>query len=186
VEDDLAEVAGLVTTTAARAVFETACTTSFEAAVVSFDAALREHAMDAADVRRLLTVTEYWPGSPTARAALNFSDARSESVGESRLRVLMSDHGLPAPVLQAEFHDVRGFIGRVDFFFPDFSTVVEFDGRLKYADATGEVLVLEKVREDRLRALGLQVIRSDWTDFSRPSHLIDTIRQAFTRSRHAA
>jgi hypothetical protein len=154
--------------------------------VVSFAAALRRSSPDDADVRRLLDTTAYWPGSPTARAAFGFSDARSESVGESRLRVLMSDHGLPAPALQVEFRDGRGFIARVDFFFPEFNTVVEFDGRVKYADASGEVLVLEKIREDRLRASGLELVRADWTDLDRPDRLLTAIRAAFARSRRAA
>ncbi|MFI5694312.1 type IV toxin-antitoxin system AbiEi family antitoxin domain-containing protein [Kribbella sp. NPDC051586] len=186
VDADLTDADGLASTTVARAVFETACTTSFEAAVVAFDAALRDHSISEDDVRRLVDVTQYWPGSPTARAALNFGDARSESVGESRLRVLMSNNELPAPELQVEFHDIRGFVARVDFFFPQFSTVVEFDGRLKYAEAAGDVLVQEKVREDRLRALGLQVVRAGWVDFNRPDRLLTSIRDAFVRARQAA
>ncbi|MDX2974677.1 type IV toxin-antitoxin system AbiEi family antitoxin domain-containing protein [Kribbella solani] len=183
---DLTQVAGLVTTTAARAAFETACTTSFEAAVVSIDAALHANAVSDEEVYRLLAATEYWPRSATARAAWNFSDARSESVGESRLRVLMANHGLPEPELQVEFHDAHGLVARVDFFFDDFDTVVEFDGKLKYANATAEVLVHEKYREDRLRALGLQVVRSDWTDLSRPDRLLSQLRNAFARAHHAA
>lgn len=185
-EIDLTEVEGLVTTTVARAVFETACTTSFEAAVVSFDAALRDHAVSDDELRRLLGVTGFWPGSATVRAALNFADARSESVGESRLRVLMHTHGLPVPVLQAEFHDANGFVARVDFYFPQYNTVVEFDGRLKYGGGSTEVLVREKVREDRLRALGYQVVRSDWTDFDQPQRVVTAIWQAFARSQRAA
>jgi predicted transcriptional regulator of viral defense system len=186
VDADLARIGALITTTVARAVFETACTTSFEAAVVSFDAALRDHSISADDVQRLLDATAYWPGSATARAALNFADRRSESVGESRLRVLFADNGLPAPDLQVEFYDARGFIARVDFFFAEFNTVVEFDGRLKYAGATGEVLVQEKIREDRLRARGLEVVRADWTDLVRPDRLLTDIHGAFARARRAA
>ncbi|MFF0345621.1 type IV toxin-antitoxin system AbiEi family antitoxin domain-containing protein [Kribbella sp. NPDC004875] len=183
---DLTTVEGLAVTTVARAVFETACTTSFEAAVVAFDAALRDHPIRADEVRRLFDVTQYWPGSATARAALNFSDARSESVGESRLRVLMADLGLPAPELQVVFRDGRGIVARVDFFFREFNTVVEFDGQLKYADAPSEVVMREKIREDRLRALALQVVRAYWTDFNNPERLLTDIHAAFSRSRHAA
>ncbi|MFD7159157.1 type IV toxin-antitoxin system AbiEi family antitoxin domain-containing protein [Kribbella sp. NPDC059898] len=183
---DLTLVGGLLTTTVARAVFETACTTSFQAAVVGFDAALRSGSVAEDDVRRLLEATEYWPGGPTARAALQFSDRRSGSVGESRLRVLFADHGLPAPALQVEFGDSRGFVARVDFFFVEFDTVVEFDGRLKYADASGEVLVQEKIREDRLRAKGLQVVRADWSDLDHPDRLLTDLHRAFARARRAA
>ena len=97
---DLTERDGLPVTTLARAVLETACTTSFEAAVVIVDAALRDHGLGERELLRLLGLTAFWPGSPTARSAIGFGDGRSESVGESRLRVLMYNHGLPRPVLQ--------------------------------------------------------------------------------------
>ncbi len=103
-----------------------------------------------------------------------------------RLRVLMHTYGLPTPAPQVEFHDADGLIGRVDFYFPQYDTVVELDGRMKYGGGSADVLVREKVREDRLRALGLQVVRADWTDFDRPRRLVAGINQAFTRARPAA
>lgn len=183
---DLTRTDNLSVTSVPRSLVETACTASFEAAVVSADVVLREGLADSDELRRLLSVTEFWPGSPTVRAALQFADPLSESVGESRLRVLMHQAGLPEPVLQAEFSDSDGFVARVDFFFPAYDTVVEFDGLLKYTGGTSEVLVREKRREDRLRALGLEVVRSTWADFNRPAHLAATIRDAFTRSHRAA
>lgn len=184
--DDLTERDGLPVTTLARAVLETACTASFEAAVVIVDAALRDHALGEEELLRLLGMTEFWPGSPTARSAIGFGDGRSESVGESRLRVLMYNHGLPTPELQAVYEDEDGFVARVDFDFPEYETVVEFDGKVKYTGGSPEVLTREKAREDRLRALGLQVVRSTWSDFARPSHTAARIRSAFTRSRRTA
>jgi hypothetical protein len=183
---DLTERDGLPVTTLARAVLETACTTSFEAAVVIVDAALRDHALGEEELLRLLGLTEFWPGSPTARSAIGFGDGRSESVGESRLRVLMYNHGLPRPVLQAVYEDENGFIARVDFDFPEYETVVEFDGMFKYAGGSPDVLTREKAREDRLRALGLQVVRTTWSDLDHPSRVVSRIQAAFTRSRRTA
>jgi hypothetical protein len=183
---DLTERDGRSVTTLSRAVVETACVASFEAAVVIVDAALRDHALDEEELLRLLEVTEFWPGSPTARSAIGFGDGRSESVGESRLRVLMYNHGLPRPALQAVYEDEDGFVARVDFDFPEYETVVEYDGLVKYAGGSADVLVREKRREDRLRALGLQVVRTTWSDFAHPSHTADRIRTAFTRSRRTA
>ncbi|WP_405068681.1 type IV toxin-antitoxin system AbiEi family antitoxin domain-containing protein [Kribbella sp. NBC_01510] len=179
---DLTTVEGLAMTSVARALVETAGATSFESAVVSADAALRDPAV-AADLPRLLEVTEFWPGGPTIRAVLAFADPLAESVGESRLRVLMRNEGLPSPVLQVVFEDADGFIARVDFYFPDHNTVVEFDGLLKYADGSRETLIREKVREDRLRALGLEVVRTTWIDLDHPARTALRIRQAFARSR---
>jgi very-short-patch-repair endonuclease len=81
------------------------------------------------------------------------------------------------------FTDSDGFIARVDFFFPDQNTVVEFDGLTKYADGSAETLVREKIREDRLRALGLEVVRITWADLAHPSRTAMRIREAFARSR---
>jgi hypothetical protein len=183
---DLTTVNGLTVTTLPRALLEMACTSSFEAAVISADAARRDHPISEGDLQRLLGVTEFWPGSATARAAWRFSDPLSESVGESRLRVLMHNHGLPAPVLQAAFADADGFVGRVDFYFAYQQTVVEFDGLLKYGDGAPDSLIREKLREDRLRALGLQVVRITWADLDHPERVIARIHQAFARSRRTA
>jgi hypothetical protein len=180
---DVTGVDGLTVTSIARALVETAGRTSFEAAVVSADAVLRRHEVSADDLSRLLEVTEYWPGGPTIRSALAFADPLAESVGESRLRVLMRNEGLPEPVLQAVFEDDDGFIGRVDFYFPDQNTVVEFDGLVKYPDGSREALIREKVREDRLRALGLEIVRITWADLAQPARTAMRIRQAFDRSR---
>jgi len=183
---DLTQLDGLPVTSVPRALLETACTTSFEAAVVNADAVLRDGVIDEEELRRLLQVIEFWPGSPTARAALQFASPLSESVGESRLRVLMHRFDLPEPVLQAAFSDSDGFVARVDFHFPSYGTVVEFDGMLKYGGGSPEVLIREKSREDRLRALGLEVVRATWADFNRPAHLAAAIRQAFARANRAA
>jgi hypothetical protein len=76
-------------------------------------------------------------------------DPLSESVGESRLRVLMHAYGLPAPELQVEIHDADGFVARVDFFVREYGVVVEFDGMVKYGGGSASVLIQEKTREDR-------------------------------------
>ncbi|WP_344235634.1 type IV toxin-antitoxin system AbiEi family antitoxin domain-containing protein [Kribbella hippodromi] len=182
---DLTELDGLTTTSIPRALVETACTVGFEETVVAVDAALHLGLIDDRELRRLLRSTEFWPGSATARAALGFADGRSESVGESRLRVLMHDQGLPAPSLQVVYRDRYGIIARVDFDFDGFNTLVEFDGRLKYAGATEDVLVQEKIREDRLRALGFEVVRTMWSDLDHPARTAATIRAAFARARAA-
>ncbi|GAA1590861.1 hypothetical protein GCM10009789_50830 [Kribbella sancticallisti] len=177
---ELTSIGGLTVTTMSRALAETACTASFEAVVVCADAALRDHRFT---VEGILGRIEFWPGSATARAALAFADPLSESVGESRLRVLLDNHGLPAPRLQVDFADADGFIARVDFYFPDHGTVVEFDGLVKYAGGSREILVKEKLREDRLRTLGLEVVRITWADLARPADVAVRIRRAFARSR---
>jgi hypothetical protein len=79
--------------------------------------------------------------------------------------------GLTAPVLQQAFADSNGHIGVVDFWWPDCGLVGEFDGRGKYlrdefsrGRSVAEIVMQEKAREDRLRALGLKVVRWEWAD----------------------
>lgn len=184
--EDLTQVGQLATTTVPRALAETACTSSFESAVVFTDAALRDFGITEQDLGRLIRLTAFWPGSATARAALRFADPRAESVGESRLRVLMYNHGLPTPELQVVCRDRGGFIGRVDFAFLEHDTVVEFDGMVKYAGASGDVLIAEKAREDRLRDIGFAVTRITWPDLDHAPATAARIQAAFTRSRRTA
>jgi hypothetical protein len=183
---DLGVVDGLLATGVGRASLESACTASFEVGVIGVDAALRAGHLGEDDVRRLRSVMAFWPGSVAAREALSFGDGLSESVGESRLRVLMYEHGLPRPRLQTEYYDRFGFVARVDFDFDEYVTVVEFDGALKYGGGSPEVLIREKRREDRLRALGLAVVRTDWSDLDHPAQLAANIRHVLNRRRRSA
>jgi very-short-patch-repair endonuclease len=60
--------------------------------------------------------------------------------------------------------------------------IVEFDGAVKYGDGSADTLIAEKMREDRLRDLGYQVVRVCWADMSRPAELLGRIRRAMERS----
>ncbi|WP_344151909.1 type IV toxin-antitoxin system AbiEi family antitoxin domain-containing protein [Kribbella yunnanensis] len=180
---DLTEVDGLMGSTVARAVAESAACTSLESGVVSVDAALRDGRIAPGELDRLVEQTEFWPGGPAIRAAFAFANPLSESVGESRMRVLMHNQGLPPPILQATFENEDGFIGRTDFFFVEEGTIVEFDGLQKYADGSREGLIREKVREDRLRALGFEVVRTTWADLNQPPRTARRIREGFARAR---
>ncbi len=176
--DEIVELGGLKVTSVERAIVETACTTSYEVGVVLADAALRQlttrdQLVDA--VRR----HRHWRGVPAAQAAALFADGRSESVGESRLRVLMANHGLPEPELQVEIRDVDGaLIGRVDFLLAGV-LVVEFDGAMKYGDNADAVLA-EKYREDRLRERGYGVARVRWSDLNHPHETAARIWKALS------
>ncbi|MBW8873234.1 MAG: hypothetical protein JF618_14115 [Leifsonia sp.] len=106
------------------------------------------------------------------------ADPRADSPLESVSRVSMRAAGLPEPELQVPFHDGAGLIGYADFAWPAHSVVGEADGDAKYLDTslrggrTAERVVLdEKIREDRLRALGLRVVRWRWVTARDPRAL---------------
>lgn len=173
---------GVPVTTRPRTVADLARTTSREAAVVMADAALRD-GLDRLDLLEVLAACRGWPGAAEATDLLVFADRRAESALESLARVWFARAGLPGAQLQVKLcraEDGR-FVGRVDFFWPQHRTVCEVDGRVKYTD--GAVLWQEKLREDALRDLGLEVVRGYWAD--RPQHgraLVERLERAFTRA----
>jgi very-short-patch-repair endonuclease len=173
--DEITEVDGIRVVTPARAITEAACVSSYEVGVVLADGALHQRLV----TPDLLVATadrhKYWNGSAAARAAARFADGLSESVGESRLRVLMANAGLPAPALQVEIRDQDNrLIGRVDFLLLK-RLIVEFDGVQKYG-ADPEAVLAEKWREDGLRACGYRVVRTSWADLDRPRATAERIR----------
>jgi very-short-patch-repair endonuclease len=106
------------------------------------------------------------------------ADPACESVGETRTRLLLTDHGLPVRSQVEICDEVGGLVGRVDLLVGD-RVIVEFDGAVKYEGAEGRAaLVAEKRREDALRALGYVVVRVTWADLASPGRLIAQIRRA--------
>ncbi|MFI5697524.1 type IV toxin-antitoxin system AbiEi family antitoxin domain-containing protein [Kribbella sp. NPDC051586] len=185
--DARAEVDGVRTTAGPRAVVETIRATSYPVAVSVVDQALRLRIATAHQLAAALELFTGRRGISTATRAVRFGDARSESVGESRLRALLADLGLPAPLAQAEIRDGSGsLVARVDFLFAQYGVIVEFDGDVKYGDGGRQALIAEKVREDDLRDLGYQVVRVRWSDLARPSNLLNRIHRAIGRSQPAS
>jgi hypothetical protein len=171
------------TTTPARAVVETIRSVSLPVAVSVVDQVLRLRLATPQAMTDALVPFARRPGIRTAVRAVQFGDGRAESVGESWLRVLLADLGLPAPLPQAEIRDEHGtLVGRVDFLFEQYGVIVEFDGAVKYAVGGPRALLAEKAREDRLRDLGYQVVRVSWPDLTQPAALLTKIRRAIARS----
>ena len=109
------------------------------------------------------------PGRAAAARALEFASPLSGSAGESLSRAGIFLLGFSLPELQTAHWDRDGLIGFTDFFWRICGTVGEFDGRGKYlrdgfthGRPTAEIVIAEKLREDRLRALGFRVCRWDW------------------------
>ena len=95
---EIVVIDGLPVTSLERTVLDIGRAHPFMQAVVVADAAARQ--MDVSRAWELLGEMRRWPGGPAARRVLEFADARSGSVGESRSRVLMAGAGLPTPELQ--------------------------------------------------------------------------------------
>jgi hypothetical protein len=187
-DDDVTALNGLRLTTVARTVVDLARSLPFEAAVVVADAALASERTDAEELKSCLRRMPAVPGAARGARVLRFADGRSESVGETRSRVLMARLGLPTPDLQVELREGSGrFVGRCDFAWADDRTVGEFDGRIKYGrllrpgTSAADAVYAEKLREDAIRDLGWKVARWTWSDLDRPTLLAERLRRAFAR-----
>jgi hypothetical protein len=175
---DLATIDGCTATSLARTVVDVARTQRLSTAVAMADFALRSLSrkdsgiftarVTSEDLYRELGAHNSPRGFRKAELALSLTDGLSGSAGESLSRVGIYVLGLPAPILQHEFCDAEGVM-YVDFWWPEFNLIGEFDGLGKYLRAemtsgktAAEVVMEEKHREDRLRRLGPSVVRWDW------------------------
>lgn len=188
-DDDVSAVDEIPVTTLARTVVDLARTVPFDQGVAIGDRALAL-GLAPAELATALERAARWPGAGKARRVADFVDARSESVGEFFSRVRCHELGLPAPVLQHDVFDDDGLhVGRADFAWPESRTLGEFDGRVKYhrlrriGETIEEAVVREKLREDRLRDLGWQVVRWVWEELFRAEVIAERLRRAFARSR---
>lgn len=152
----------------------------FEAGVCAMDSALQSRRCTIADLEAAVAhVAPRWHSR--VRLAIEFADARSESVGESRTRIILRDAGFTV-VPQFEVRQGQRLLGRVDFLV-DGLVVVEFDGMVKYSGADGrQALAAEKRRESDLTRVGYEVVRVIWPELDRP---IDLVRRVFAAKRLA-
>jgi very-short-patch-repair endonuclease len=168
--------------TVARALVQVATATGVESAVVAADAALARQLCSRAELDHELSGGARIRASRRVATMLRLCDARSESVGETRLRLMLVAAGLPVRS-QVRISDGAGVFARVDLLVED-RVVVEFDGAVKYSgDVSGRTLFEEKRREDRLRELGFEVVRVTWADLERPQLVLDRVRAAIARAR---
>lgn len=183
-------VPGLPVTTAARTVSDCGRSLGREAAFVVVESALHL-GLDRLAVLDVLEYCSGWPGSAQARDLVMLANPWSESALESRARLWFLQQGLPQPRQQrVVLRSDGGFVARVDFVWEEFRTVCETDGQKKYAGDDGTErrgpLWLEKLREDRLRDMGLEVVRGYWSDGDDGgAALAERLRRAFVRGLRA-
>lgn len=174
---------GLLVTTPAQTVADLALRFPFPDAVVAMDSALHrkrkpEPLATSDELLERVMAAEGKRGWRRALAAATFATPLSDSPEESHSRVQIHLLGFPAPILQREFRDARGFVGKPDFYWPEFDQIGECDGRAKYTDPTlrngrtaDEVILAERHRENRLRRLVNGVIRWEPADLYPPAKL---------------
>jgi len=172
---------GVPCTTVARTVVDLARHESFLGGVVVADDALHQMKTNRGELQTVLDHCAGWPHVLDARRVVDFSDRRAESVLESIGRVVMHEHGLEPPDLQAELGGPDGFIGRVDYYWPQHRTIAEADGKKKYD--TRDEAVRQLRRDARLREAGFEVVHFTWADIMyKPERVIASILAAFNRA----
>jgi hypothetical protein len=182
---------GVAVTSLARTLIDLARTGFATNAVVAMDAGLAgiqlgklSHTVARQELVDELARVGSGRGVRAARFAVEFADARSGSPGETRSRLSIARAGLTQPVLQQRFVDEEGSMF-TDFWWPDHGVVGEFDGVGKYlrerwtdGRSTAQVVIDEKLREDRLRRQVSRVVRWGWDVAGSPSRLGLLLRQA--------
>jgi Protein of unknown function (DUF559) len=164
-------------TTVARTVVDLAKTASFREGVVVADCALHQHLTSKDELRAVLAECPHVRGCRQAAAVVEFADGLAESPLESIARVVFRDCQLPPPALQVRIGATK-FIGRVDFLWPQYRTIVEVDGVMKYSDPYRARTQLR--RDQQLRTAGYEVVHFEWHDIeSEPGLVAAAIREAF-------
>ncbi|HEY8913816.1 hypothetical protein [Lacisediminihabitans sp.] len=179
------ELEGVRVTTLEDTLLDMAASVAIASAVASIDFALRKQLTSRGALQGILDERGGIRYRRRIARAVDFATPLSGSPGESLSRVNIHELGFPAPVLQARFEDYRGHIGDTDFWWPGFGLIGEFDGLVKYTRneytngrSVDEVMIEEKVREDRLRARGPSVSRWLWGTAMRPRELFRQLSAA--------
>jgi len=126
-----------------------------------------------------------WPGIAgigTVRSVLPLVRTGAQSPLESLSRFQLLAAGLSEPELQFAIYDESGLVGFADMAWPELRVIGEADGMAKYTQR--EDLIGEKLREDRMRALGWVVVRWTWREIlTTPELVVARIRRAATLAR---
>lgn len=175
---------GLLVTGRVRTVLDLAAFSPFTEAVVPLDHVLRPDpqrqlpAVTKAELEAGIGALYSAAAARRIRTAIAFADPASGSPGESWSRALIHVAGFEAPVLQQPFTDSAGLVGYTDFHWKESRVVGEFDGEEKYVKpefrggrSASQVVVEEKKRENRIRAVGINVVRWDWAELAAPGTL---------------
>ncbi|MDK7215267.1 hypothetical protein [Corynebacterium pyruviciproducens] len=125
---------------------------------------VRRKFTDAVELERALALRTHCTGEKVACEAVGLIDGGSESYREAEVKVRLYQLGFGGFYQQAEIYSAdMVWVARVDFFFPDQSVVVEYDGKGKtHGEFNVDAITAvndERDRERRLVSLGIRVVR---------------------------
>ena len=175
-------VDGVRVTSFLRTTFDCVCRENFRRGLAVADSALRVTGMDRNGLQRdLSTRFVRHRGVRRVREVMAHADGRSANGGESIARAAMIELGYLLPDLQHRVTDpVDGSEYFADFFWelPDVDVVGELDGRDKYVEpamtegrSTLDVMTDERLRESRISARRVMVMRLSYADITNDERL---------------
>ena len=187
---DLTRLEGHWITSPARTALDVAGLISRDAAVCVLDHFLFRGLVTTDELTQGLQARIDWPAHFAATVAVGLARTGAESVGETRLRLLLGDLGFRDMVLQQPFYDgSHQPFAYGDIVLPDLGILLEFDGREKYlrwrrpGESLADCILREKAREDRIREVtGLRVLRVTWADLESPERLRHRILRLAARA----
>lgn len=161
---------GVRITSVNRTLFDCLRTLDLPEGLAVADSALRVLALDPADLEAFFLECGHQRGARHALQTLALADPRSENGGESIARGVMLELCCAPPVLQKELvNPLTGSSYRADFYWEGHGRlpiVGELDGKDKYLNPimtggrdVGEVLIEERLRESRISAREVKVMR---------------------------
>lgn len=176
-------------TTLERTVLDCSLVASFEDGLAIADSALRFCKLDIQKYRDYVeALARCRSGALCAEMVARYVDGASESGGESIVRGLIVALGyLPPTMLQAEFVDpIDGGAIRADMYYElpnGLRLIIEVDGFGKYVGADGlgkemqRRLVAERQRESHITALGIPVMRVQFSRVYEDGYLEHLLRR---------
>ena len=147
-------------------------------AVVALDMALHSKLLDLVDLRSWAGAHPRYRGVARLRRAIELAEPATESVMETRLRLVLVLAGLPRPLAQIPLYDEDGhFVGRPDFYYPQHRLALEYDGSSHRENLTGD-----NRRQNRMVDAGYRLLRFTAADvLSTPYAVIALVKRALSQ-----
>ncbi len=136
-DGEVAEIDGMLVTSAARTAFDIGRrTTSRLQAVQRLDALTNATDVKPTDVEAVIADHRGTRGVVRLRKLLPLVDGGAESPQETRTRLALVDAGLPRPQTQIRvFDDYGDFVARIDMGYEELRVGIEYDGPQHWTDA---------------------------------------------------
>jgi len=146
-------------------------------AVAALDMALHKHLLKSDDLRSWISAHPRYPGLGRLRRRIELAEPATESVMETRLRLLLVFARLPRPLAHVSlFDEVGQFVARPDFYYPLHRLALEYDGGHHRENLTGD-----NRRQNRLVDAGYRLLRFTAADvLSAPDSVVTLVRRALS------